>query len=265
MSNTDNTTDEQSQTRSNGSHFDTVLLTAHASSADEVLAAHHSSRHGLTHTEVSARLKKYGHNTLPESEPPGIGMVFLHQFASPLIYVLIVAALLSVLIQEWSDASFIAAVLFINGMIGTVQEYSAQRAATALRGLVTTSCRVLREGDSYEIDAEELVPGDIVLLESGDKIPADVRLLTSHDLEVDESLLTGESIAVLKNADLVLDSETTLGDRLNMLFAGSLVERGRGQGVVVATALATELGHIAEAVLGKPPTKAPLQIRLEKF
>jgi magnesium-transporting ATPase (P-type) len=123
----------------------------------------------------------------------------------------------------------------------------------------------LREGDSYEIDAEDLVPGDIILLESGDRIPADIRLLACHDLEVDESLLTGESIDVLKDADLVLDAETTLGDRLNMLFAGSLVERGRGRGVVVGTALTTELGHIAESVLGKPSTKAPLQIRMERF
>jgi magnesium-transporting ATPase (P-type) len=124
---------------------------------------------------------------------------------------------------------------------------------------------VLREGDSYELNAEELVPGDILLLESGDRVPADIRLLSCLDLETDESLLTGESAAILKTADLVLDDDTVLGDRVNMAFAGSLVARGRGRGVVVHTALTTELGRIAAAVLAKPVPKAPLLIRMETF
>lgn len=265
MSNTSQIVDDPDQIRSSTASVMDALNTPHALPVDDVLSALQSSIHGLTLVEVSARLEQYGTNSLPETKPPGIGRVFLHQFASPLIYVLVVAALLSIVIQEWSDAGFIAAVLIINGIIGTIQEYSAQRAAAALRSLVATHCRVLRDGDSYEIDSEGLVPGDIILLESGDKIPADIRLLASHDLEVDESLLTGESTAVLKNESLVLGTETTLGDRLNMLFAGSLVDRGRGRGVVVGTALTTELGQIAESVLGKPSTKTPLQIRLEKF
>jgi len=265
MSSLYNTPEQNNQTRSKMPGSVGLLLIPHASSSDKILAGYQTSKHGLTHAEASIRLEQYGRNSLPETKPPGIGMVFLTQFASPLIYVLIVAALLSVAIEEWSDAGFIAAVLMINSVIGTIQEFSAQRAAAALRSLVSTRCTVLREADSYEIDAEDLVPGDIILLESGDKIPADIRLLASHDLEVDESLLTGESIAVLKDADLVLEAETTLGDRRNMLFAGSLVERGRGRGVVVATALATELGHIAESVLARPPTKAPLLIRMESF
>ncbi|NNF95597.1 MAG: HAD-IC family P-type ATPase, partial [Halobacteria archaeon] len=121
------------------------------------------------------------------------------------------------------------------------------------------------ESDSYELNAEELVPGDIVLLESGDRVPADIRLLSCLDLETDDSLLTGESTAVLKNADTILDENTVLGDRRNMGFAGSLVARGRGRGIVVHTALATELGRIAAAVLGKQPPKAPLLIRMEVF
>ena len=258
---TDNTHFSKKKTQN-----DNVLpMPAHASTGDEILAAHQSSKQGLTQAEASARLHQYGPNSLPKTRPTGIGRVFLHQFTSPLIYVLIVAALLSIAIEEWSDAGFIAAVLLINGMIGSIQEYSAQRAASALRNLVSTRCLVLRGTDSYEIDAEKLVVGDIVLLESGDKIPADIRLLASNDLEVDESLLTGESSAVLKDANLVLADETTLADRRNMLFAGSLVGRGRGRGVVVATALDTELGHIAESVLTKPATKAPLLIRMEKF
>ncbi|MDH5387447.1 MAG: HAD-IC family P-type ATPase [Gammaproteobacteria bacterium] len=266
MSDTDNFSEEHNQTRGEKPRAEDVLLTsAHTSSVDEILAVHQSTHHGLTQTEASSRLEKNGPNSLPEAKPSGIGIVFLHQFASPLIYVLIVAAILSVAIEEWSDAGFITAVLLINGIIGTIQEYSAQRAATALRNLVSTRCLVLRDGDSYEIDAADLVTGDIILLESGDKIPADVRLLASNDLEVDESLLTGESTAVLKDANLVLEIETTLADRRNMLFAGSLVQRGRGRGIVVSTALDTELGHIAASVLNKPATKAPLMIRMERF
>ena len=245
--------------------LDTLPAAPHAASGDTILSALHATRHGLTHSEAAARLECYGRNTLPRTKLPGIGRVFLRQFASPLIYVLVAAALLSLAIQEWSDAGFISAVLFINAIIGTIQEYSAQRAAAALQELVTTRCRVLREGDTYEINAEGLVPGDIILLESGDRIPADLRLLTCHDLETDESLLTGESLAVLKDADRVLQADTFLGDRRNMAFAGTLVDRGRGRGVVVGTALSTELGRIAADVLGKQPTKAPLLVRMEKF
>lgn len=245
---------------------DNILpVSPHGSTGENVLTALKSSPLGLTRAEAASRLEKYGPNSLPEKKQAGIIRVFFHQFSSPLIYVLIIAALLSITIQEWSDAGFITVVLLINGIIGTIQEYSAQRAATALHKLVSTRCLVLRNADSYEIDAEELVAGDIILLESGNKIPADLRLLASHDLEVDESLLTGESTAILKEPDLIFEAETTLGDRRNMLFAGSLVVRGRGRGVVVSTAFDTELGHIAESVLEKPVTKAPLLIRMENF
>jgi len=237
----------------------------HAISGEAALVALDSSHHGLSHSEAVARLEQHGRNTLPQAKMPGIGTVFLHQFASPLIYVLVAAALLSLMIKEWSDAGFISAVLFINAAIGTVQEYSAQRAAAALQELVSTRCRVLREGDFYEISAEELVPGDIVLVESGDKIPADLRLLTTHDLEVDESLLTGESLPVLKDGNTVLTADIALGDRVNMLYTGTLVGRGRARGVVVNTALDTILGRIAADVLFKQPPKAPLQVRMDRF
>ncbi len=240
-------------------------LHPHAQTSAQVLEALHSSRHGLGHGEAAARLERLGPNALPQAHPPGLGRVFLRQFASPLIYVLLAAALLSLVIREWSDALFIFAVLLINALIGTVQEYSAQRAAVALRQLVTTNARVLREGDSYEIDARELVPGDIVLLESGDRVPADLRLISAHDLQIDESLLTGESLAVSKDAQGVLEAGTVLGDRLNMSFAGSMVIRGRAQALVTHTGLATELGAIAAEVLGRAPAKAPLLIRMERF
>ena len=168
-------------------------------------------------------------------------------------------------IKEWSDAGFIFAVLLLNGVIGAIQEHSAQRAAIALRNLVKTRCRAFRDNDSYEIDAEELVVGDVILVESGDRIPADARLFDSHDLEADESLLTGESLAVRKNDGTVVDAETPLGDRRNMLFAGSLVSRGRGRAVIVATALQTEIGRISQSVISTPPAKPPLLIRMEDF
>ncbi len=238
---------------------------AHALHADAIVEQLDTSTQGITSTEAQARLWQYGPNSLPRAEPPSLIKIFLCQFASPLIYVLVAAAIFSLVIQEWSDASFITGVLLINAIIGTVQEFSAQRAATALQELVTTRSRVLRDGDAVEIDAENLVPGDILLLESGDKIPADVRLLSCHDLEVDESLLTGESVAVFKKADDVLKVDTFIGDRKNMVFAGTMVNRGRGSGVVTATALLTELGTIASEVIHGVSAKAPLLVRMEKF
>ncbi|MCU7796550.1 MAG: HAD-IC family P-type ATPase [Candidatus Thiodiazotropha sp. (ex Myrtea spinifera)] len=229
------------------------------------LSAFSTSIHGLSEDEAASRLKTQGPNTLPKTKPPGVASVFLNQFLSPLIYVLLAAAAISVAIGELSDAAFISGVLLINAVIGTIQEFSAQQAAAALSQLVSTRCDVLRGGESYEVDAEELVPGDIVLLASGSRIPADIRLLESLDLEIDESLLTGESIAVLKDSGQTLEDETVLGDRCNMGFAGTLVNRGRGQGVVTATALSTELGAIAAAVLTRPPAKAPLLVRMEQF
>lgn len=236
-----------------------------AKTATAVIAALHSSPHGLSQSEAKTRLEKYGANTLPRAEPPGLVQVFFHQFTNPLIYILIGAAILSISVQKWSDAIFITVVLLLNAIIGTIQEFSAQRAAIALQKLVNTHCRVVRDGETYEINTVALVPGDIILFESGDRIPADVRLISSHDLEIDESLLTGESVTVLKDASLLFPTETYLGDRKNMVFAGTLVNRGRARGVVVATAMHSELGHIAADVIGKEPVKAPLLVRMERF
>ena len=237
----------------------------HTESGENILDLLSSSHHGLSLDEAKIRLQQYGLNTLPRLKQPGLIKVFVHQFVSPLIYVLFAAAALSILIQEWSDAGFIFAVLLINATIGTVQEFSAQQAAAALQNLVKTRSRILRSGDSYEVQSEELVPGDIVLLESGDRVPADMRLLKENNLEIDESLLTGESLSVTKNADVILSEDTILADRQNMVFAGSLVVRGRAHAVVVTTALSTELGNIAASVLGKSSGKAPLLVRMEKF
>lgn len=241
------------------------ISSPHNEPADAVVKALGSSAEGLDRLEVEERLKRFGPNVLPSAKPPGATRIFLHQFTSPLIYILLAAAAISLLIREWSDAVFISGVLLLNAVIGTVQEYSAQRAAASLKQLVKTNARVVRGGDTYEISARELVPGDIVLLESGDKVPSDMRLLATLDLEVDESLLTGESEGVHKDAEKIIAADSGLSGRLNMVFAGTLVNRGRGRGVVVATALTTELGRIAEAVLGKRTARPPLLIRMDRF
>ncbi len=238
---------------------------AHAFDHQQIIGLLNGSPHGLSRSDAAVRLEIFGSNTLPQGKTKSFITVFFQQFVSPLIYVLLAAAILSLAIEEWLDAIFIFAVLLINAIIGAIQEHSAARAASALSQLVTTRSRVLRDGDAYEIDSKDLVPGDIVLLESGDKIPADIRLLNSHDLEIDESLLTGESIAVIKNACQTLERDTTLADRLNMVFASTFVVRGRGQGIVVNTALLTEVGRLAADVIGERTTKAPLIVRMERF
>ncbi|MDJ0823926.1 MAG: HAD-IC family P-type ATPase [Rhodobacter sp.] len=244
---------------------ESALAEPHTPNIEDILSALNVSRHGLTRAEAADRLQRLGPNALPHTKPPSAFRVFLRQFASPLIYVLVLAALVSMLIQEWSDAVLIAAVLLVNAVIGTLQEYSAQRAAEALNKLVTTKARVLRDGDAFLVDSEDLVPGDVVRLESGDKVPADMRLLSGRDLEVDESLLTGESETVIKDDEAVLPADSALGDRVNMVFAGTMVARGRQHAVVVKTASDTQLGKIAAGVLTKRPVKAPLIVRMERF
>ena len=237
----------------------------HAMSTERVVSELSATTTGLPIAEVSKRQQQYGPNTLPRKEPASLFEVFLNQFKSPLIYVLVAAAVVSLVILEFSDAIFISAVLLLNAIVGTVQEFSAQRSADALQKMMMTQVRVLRDGDAYQINSEEIVPGDIVLLESGERVAADMRLLESHNLEIDESLLSGESVAVVKRADTVLETHTVLGDRINMAFAGSLVNRGRAVCVVTGIGLATELGTIAKSVTGDTSAKAPLQERMERF
>ena len=244
---------------------DPPIKMPHTLDCAQILSLLSATTGGLASDQVTQHLQRYGANTLPSKPPPGLFEVFLNQFKSPLIYVLVAAAAVSLLIGELSDAIFIAAVLLLNAGIGTMQEFSAQRSASALQKLMTTRVRVLRNGDTYEIDSEDIVPGDIVMLESGNRVPADMRIVDSHDLEIDESLLTGESAAVSKQANAVLAEDTVLGDRSNMVFAGSMVNRGRASCVVVGTGLVTELGKIAEAVSDSHSARAPLQIRMERF
>jgi len=241
------------------------ISNAHAVSGEQELKALRASPNGLSRKESAERLQQFGPNTLPEPKTTSVTVLFLHQFLNPLIYVLLLAALISTLLREISDAIFITVVLLVNAVIGTVQEFSAERSAESLLRLVTTYAHVLRESEVFEIDAKEVVPGDIVLLEDGFKVPADLRLLSANNLEIDESLLTGESMPVSKDSSAVLAVDVPLGDRKNMAFAGSLVTRGLGRGVVVATGLKTEVGRLALYLMTGKETKPPLLQRMERF
>ncbi len=241
-----------------------IINCAHAFTAEQALTELESSVLGLSQSEVAARLTRFGPNQLPEPESLTITHLFFSQFLSPLIYILLAAALISLSLSEFADAGFIAAVLLINAAIGTTQEYHAQRSAETLRKLISATAVALREGEYIEINAAELVPGDMVLLESGAKVPADIRLTQEYDLEVDESLLTGESLPVAKDPECLLEPDTPLGDRKNMVYSGSLINRGRGRGVVTATGSATEIGLLAES-LQQDTTTPPLIQRMEKF
>ncbi len=236
----------------------------HSLSDAETLARTLSSLQGLTSAEASARIGQYGPNLLPTKPPPGIFLIFAHQFLSPLIYILIAAGLVSMAIGEWTDAGFIFAVILLNSILGTFQEWKAEHSAASLQKLLKIRCRVKRDGRAQDMDAEQLVPGDIVILESGSRVPADIRLLQIHSLSVDESLLTGESQAVIKQGG-VYPEPTPLSERGNMVFAGTNVTLGRARGVVVATAQETEVGSIAAAVATTSLVKPPLVIRMEQF
>ncbi|HKL24669.1 MAG TPA: HAD-IC family P-type ATPase, partial [Desulfuromonadales bacterium] len=236
----------------------------HGLDAEAVLARLESSPAGLSREEADIRRQQFGANRLPAAPPPGLGIIFLHQFLSPLIYILLVAAGISLVIGELTDAAFIAAVILLNAALGTFQEWKAERSAASLRNLLKTTSRIRSAGEVVEVAAEDLVPGDIVLLESGAKVPADLRLLEVRGLAIDESLLSGESQAVAKQT-AANAAEASLNERSCMAFAGSSIGRGRGSGVVVATGRQTQVGHIAAAVADTAGTKPPLVIRMERF
>ncbi len=224
-----------------------------------------SGERGLTREEAASRLREYGPNRLPEQLPPSIWMILLRQFYSPLIYILVIAAIVSVYVGDYKDAGFIAAVLAINALIGGYQEWKAERSSQALRKLLQIHASVERDGELRELAAEEVVPGDVVWLESGNRVPADLRLLSSQALQIDESLLTGESLPVSKDPAWQGAENASVGDRANMAFAGSIVMRGRGRGIVVATGTYTGVGQVALDALGSSGGSPPLIQRMERF
>lgn len=216
----------------------------HAQTAAEVLGALKSSPNGLTIAEVRKRLNQYGPNQIAEAPLPNPLAIVAHQFASPLMVTLALAALAAGLLGEWLDAAVIVAALVINALFGFLQEWRAESAIRSLLRYLAPKARVLRDGREQIVDSKELAPGDIVLLESGVRVPADLRLLATTALLIDESVLTGESAPVAKRPDPVA-ADTPVADRTCMAYLGTVVTSGRGRGIVVATGSRTEVGRVA--------------------
>ena len=220
----------------------------HAMQPDSVMTALETRRSGLSEPEAGRRLEAAGLNSLPEGTGTGLTRTFLRQFASPLIYLLLAAGLLAMVIGDRWDAAFIFGVLLLNAVLGAVQEMKADASARALRSLVPQTALVRRDGVAREIESEQLVPGDIVELESGMRVTADMRLLEAQALQLDESLLTGESLPVSKDATAELEPSCPLADRVTLAHTGTAVVRGRAIGAVVATGTNTAIGRIGRSL-----------------
>lgn len=231
----------------------------------QVLQKLRTSERGLTEQEANSRLSQYGPNLLAEEDRTSKLKILLHQFTSPLIYILIIAGMVTLLLQEYVDAAVIIAVVVLNAAIGYVQEFKAEESMRALKQMVLPRARVIRDGTERDIPSQKLVPGDIVLLTSGGKVPADLRLLRTVELKVEEAALTGESIPVDKGIAPIEEANLTPGDQTNMAFMGTIVVSGRGTGVVVETGARSVLGQIAEEVKQVEVLKTPLQDKLQRF
>ncbi len=220
---------------------------------------------GLTAQKATARLAEYGPNALSEGKRRSLLLLFIKQFSDFMIMVLLAAAFVSGVIGEPADTIAIMVILLLNAVIGSVQEFRAERAVAALRDMAAPSAQVIRDGGRLTLPAHELVPGDLVVLEAGNLVPADLRLVEAVELQCDESVLTGESHAVEKRDEVLDDAEAPLGDRHNLLFKGTSLTRGRGLGIVVATGMQSELGRIADLLAEEEAVKTPLQQRLTIF
>lgn len=237
----------------------------HQLDAAEVLAALGTSHDGLSQEEAATRLKRFGPNQLPTEEPVRPVDILLRQIRSPLIYILLAAAAATIILGDYVDTVVILAVVVLNSVVGFLQEYKAEQALRALAEATAARARVVREGEERQIDAREVVPGDVALLESGVKVPADLRLFRTTELQADESILTGESLPVAKGTAPIPDPDAPLAERFNMAFMGTSIVRGRGAGVVVATGMDTVFGHISAQVRGLGEVKSPLQVRLDQL
>ncbi|MBM3566581.1 MAG: HAD-IC family P-type ATPase, partial [Alphaproteobacteria bacterium] len=237
----------------------------HAMSPRAVVEHFDSSEHGgLDQVEAARRLERVGPNRLPPPKRRGAAVRFLLQFHNPLIYVLILAAAVTLALRDYVDSAVIAGVVIINAVIGFIQEGKAEQALEAVRAMLASRAVVVRDGVRREIDAGELVPGDIVLLESGARVPADMRLLHVRTLRINEAALTGESVAASKDIDPAAE-DTPLGDRAGMAYSGTIVAYGQARGIVVATGEATEIGRISAMVAGVQSLATPLTRRLDQF
>ena len=228
----------------------------------KVLKELKSSLNGLSEKEAKSRIKTYGLNELPKEKEKSVFQIFLSAINDPIIYVLVVAAILSFIVGEYLDGFAIIFIIMVDAVVSTVQEIKAEKNSEALKDLIKVKVKVVRENKHYEIDSSYIVPGDIIIVEPGTKVSSDARIINSNNLTVDESVLTGESIGVAKSSD-----SSSLGDdsKKCMIYAGTSVLTGRAIAVVTATGIDTEVGKIAEKVTSTEESKSPLTIRMEKF
>jgi Ca2+-transporting ATPase len=237
----------------------------HTLSGQETLSYLETTPTGLSQTEAAQRLAQYGLNELQAAHRVSPWTILLEQFKNVLIIVLLVATILSAFLGHGVEAIAIAVIVLFAVLLGFVQEYRAERAIEALRQMASPTAAVLRDGKEVELPARDLVPGDITILRAGDKVPADVRLLESINLQVEEAALTGESVPVSKSVQPLANGELAIGDRKNMAYMGTAVTYGRGRAVVVATAMNTEFGKIAQLLQTVETGKTPLQENLDKI
>jgi magnesium-transporting ATPase (P-type) len=244
--------------------IDTAARAWHALPPEEVLDALGTSTSGLDREDAAQRLERFGPNRLPPATRKSALQRVLAQFQNILIHILLVAAVVTALLGEWIDSGVILAVVILNAAIGFVQESRAEQALESIRNLLSLEAAVVRSGRRRVVPAEELVPGDVVVLRQGDKVPADVRVLGTRELRVDEAMLTGESVPVTK-APAGVPEETPLAERTSFAYSGTLVAAGEGKGVVVATGEATEIGKISTMLAEVEPLQTPLLRKIEAF
>jgi magnesium-transporting ATPase (P-type) len=236
----------------------------HNTTTEAALEAFETSASGLNPTDATTRLAAHGPNRLPQAPRRHVLLRFLQHFHNVLIYVLIASAVITALLGHWVDTGVILAVVVVNAIIEFIQEGKAEQAMDAIRHMLAPRANVIRNGERITVDGEQLVPGDIVLLEAGDKVPADLRLLTAHGASIQEAILTGESVPVEKDTQAVAE-EASLGDRACMAFSGTLVASGQCRGVVVATGPDTEIGRISRLLSGVQTLTTPLVAQMDVF
>src|SRR5215216_513260 len=237
----------------------------YALDAKEVLSYLEVQGNGLASDEAKRRLDLYGPNQLREAPRPTFLHMLWEQLNNFVVILLIIASIISALLGDYVEAAAIMAIVVLNSVLGIVQERRAEEALAALKKLAAPDAQVVRDGHRISIPSYELVPGDLVFLEAGNFIPADIRLLEAVNLRVEEASLTGESLAVQKNAATVLDQNVPLGDRKNTTFMGTVVSYGRGRGLVTSTGMHTQLGLIASMLQNVEVEETPLQRRLDQL
>jgi Ca2+-transporting ATPase len=243
---------------------DISKLKPYSMDSEAVLKELQTEKTGLVGEKIKNRRLEFGPNKIKEKKGYSIFSLIVEQFADFLIILLMLAGVFSFFIGETIDAVAIFIIIIVNGILGFAQEFKAEKSLEALKKIETPEARVIRKGREQTVQAEEIVPGDIIVLYEGEKVPADARLLEANSLKVDESMLTGESLPVSKEAKK-LDQETALADRKNMVYSGCMVTRGKGKAVVVMTGMETEVGKIADEIQSAPEEQTPLQKALEKL